>query len=287
MPKIHLVTYATPRFKHRQWILGLSARLNRITDTVTSWDPRILMKAGFQQCCPDIQTTERGSGFWAWKPFIILSKLQQVQDGDYVFYCDVGRRFPYKVLDRKLTPFIAWIQAGHQSSLPGLSISWRGPMSVWTKRDAFVHTGMDDNASHEMAPIQASFSLWRACPQSQNFLRSWLTWCIRRELISDDISGCGLPELPDFFEHRHDQALLTLRCKQSGYKGLEMPAQAVTYDTRNPSEVLHHVYSEPRVSPSIKSSLLMCAILLLSGIEFSARIFLSFGSQTKEHPLAD
>jgi hypothetical protein len=76
--RVHLVTYATPRFRHREWILGLSARLAGVADTVTAWTPKRLLGAGFEQRCQGIALSERGSGFWAWKPFIIAAKLREV-----------------------------------------------------------------------------------------------------------------------------------------------------------------------------------------------------------------
>ena len=96
--RIHLVTFASPRFKLRQVILGWSAKFNHVVDTVTHWDPAKLVAAGFGERCSGINLQERGSGYWAWKPFIIQHALEGLDDGDIVFYCDVGRRYPFKTL---------------------------------------------------------------------------------------------------------------------------------------------------------------------------------------------
>ena len=285
--KIHLVTYATPRFRLRQLILGWSARVNRVVDTVTHWNPQKLLKSGFEERCKDIKLSERGSGFWAWKPFIIADKLREVPDGDLVFYCDVGRRFPYKTLDRGLQPFVEWMDEQRQDFLPGLAITWRGSMSVWTKRDAFVLTDMDQPEIHRLAPIQASFSLWRACHPSRDFLDDWLAWCSLRELISDDPSVCGLPELPDYFEHRHDQALLTLCCHRRGCLGLDLGNRSVSFDTRNPSEVLAHIFAASPCPPTLGIRLLKATACALGALEMALRKYIKFGSPAKQHPLAN
>ena len=235
--RIHLVTYATPRFRLRQIILGTSAWLNHVADTVTSWPPEMLRDAGFEDRCKEIKLSERGSGFWAWKPFIIEAKLREVPDGDFVLYCDVGRRYPFKKLSTSIDVFIAWMQQNHQVVMPGLSIPWKGPMSMWTKRDAFVLTGLDRSEIYQAIPIQASFSVWRAGPESRALAREWLEMASRRELISDDPSGCGLNELPDFHDHRHDQSLLTLCCLKHGIKGLDLGATILPIDTQHPSEI--------------------------------------------------
>ncbi len=236
--RIHLVTYATPRFLHRQWILGVSATAHRVVDTVTCWTPARLKQSGFGRVAPDIRLDERGSGFWSWKPYIIHKKLSDVPDGDLVFYCDVGRRFPYKILDRPLNPFLEWMNQAGQDFMPGLQIGWRGPLSTWIKRDAFVLTGMDQPSAWAAPTVQASFSLWRSSQATRDFVRQWLEWCSDRRLISDDPSTCGQPELPDFHEHRHDQSLLTLYCLKSGAKALELGDKPLPIDTRDPAQVI-------------------------------------------------
>lgn len=285
--RVHLVTYASGRFRHRQLLLGWAARSYGVVETVTNWTPAKLGSAGFFNACKGIQLRERGSGFWAWKPFIILETLKHAAPGDLVFYCDVGRRFPYKVLNRSLLPFATWMEEHDQDFLPGLSIPWRGPMSVWTKRDAFVGTGQDTACAHQMAPIQASFSLWRASARSLKFLAMWQEFCSHRQMISDDPSICGLPELPDFFEHRHDQSLLTLCCLREGIRGLSMPAQAVPYDSRDPSEVLKHVFGEPQIEASPVGCFVCVLISVTEKFEIILRRCIRFGESAKQHPLAD
>jgi len=235
--RIHLVTYATPRFRLRQLLLGWSARLNPVADTVTHWTPEKLLSAGFEVRCKDIRLSERGSGFWAWKPFIIETKLREVPDGDIVFYCDVGRSYPFKQLRSTIDPYLQWLDLHKQSAMPGVLIPWKGPMSMWTKRDAYVATGMDKKEIHSAVPIQASFSLWRANDVTRTIAKEWMDLSSQRTLISDDPSTCGFPELPDFHDHRHDQSLLTLCCIKHNLKGLDIGEKMPPIDTQNPSEI--------------------------------------------------
>jgi hypothetical protein len=107
--KIHLVSYATPQYRHWQIILGLSARLNGVVDAVDSWSLGKLKKVGFEKIIPEIRLNERGSGFWSWKPFIIQKRLNEIPDGDVVLYCDVGRIYPFKLLDRSIAPCLRWM----------------------------------------------------------------------------------------------------------------------------------------------------------------------------------
>lgn len=242
--QIHLVTYATPRFRLRQRILGLSARVNKVADTVTHWTPQTLRAAGFEERCKGIRLNERGSGFWAWKPFIIDEKLRKVPDGDIVYYCDVGRRYPFKTLEQSIAPFVRWMHSEHQDVLPGLHIPWKGPMSMWTKRAAFMAAGLDDILTHQSAPIQASFSLWIAGEPARNLCKDWLELCSRPFLINDEPSPTPETDLPDYFENRHDQSLLSLCCIRKGVKGLNLGSRLPAIDTQHPDEVMRVMYTD-------------------------------------------
>lgn len=284
--KIHLVTYATPRFRHRQMLLGVSARLNHVADTVTAWTPLKIIKAGFEEQCKGIKLSERGSGFWSWKSFVIQKKLSEVPDGDLVFYCDVGRRFPYKLLERRLDPFVSWMAQNSQDFMPGLRIGWRGPLTVWTKRDAFVIAGMDTPDVHAASTVQGSFSLWRASASSRNFVGQWLDLCSDRRMISDDPSVCGCAEYPGFYEHRHDQSLLTLCCLKHGARALEMGDQNLPIDTRDPTQVLDFLFHLESREMTFSGRCLRVFTRLLEYGEGWLRKHWKFGQIMPNHPLA-
>lgn len=270
-PTIHLVTYATPQFRHRQWFLGLSARANHVVDNVTSWTPSRLMEQGFGQRAPEIELTSRGSGFWAWKPFIIEWHLNRVRDGDIVFYCDVGRHNGFKLLESSINSLIGWMDQNKQDMLPGLLIPWKGPMSMWTKRNAFVLTGMDSSEAHQATPIQASFSIWRASGASRDMIGQWMNWCAQPQLINDERGDPGFPELQDFVDHRHDQSLLTLCCLNKKIQGLDLGSMMPPIDTQHPCEVNSWLQGSNRAKTSWKGLMVRTAALPFEMIEKGIR----------------
>ncbi len=274
--RIHLLTYATPRFRLRQWILGTSARLNGVVDTVTSWTPDMLLAAGFEERCKGIKLSERGSGFWAWKPFIIAAKLREVQEGDVVFYCDVGRSYPFKTIGRAITPYLEWMHSEAQFIMPGVHIPWKGPMSMWTKRAAFHVTGLDNEAAHRSAPIQASFSFWIVGEASRQLCKEWLELCLQGFLINDDRSPPPLHELPDYFEHRHDQSLLSLCCLKSGIHGIDIGGKMPATDTQHPDEILD-LLGHSRQKIPLKGRILRKLVSIFAFTERMIRTYIKFG----------
>ena len=280
--KIHLVTYATPRFRLRQLVLGWSARLNHVADTVTSWTPEMLRNAGFEDRCKDIKLTERGSGFWAWKPFIIDAKLREIPEGDVVFYCDVGRLYPYKILDQPLTAYLVWMNERKQDIMPGVMIPWDGETSVWTKREALIATDMDRLEIHKASPIQASFSIWKSNDRSKEFAAKWLELCSCRHMISDDPSRNGVDELAGFRGHRHDQALLTLCCLKESLSGIDLGDKKPEVDCRHPSEVGRLLNGRILELPTVAGRLLHLTTIVLEIIEKFIRRYVRFGKNIHE-----
>jgi hypothetical protein len=273
--RIHLVTFATPRFRHRQLLLGWSALANRVVDSVTHWTPQALLAAGFKSKCPRIELNERGSGFYAWKPFIIQKKLAEAPEGDIVFYCDVGRTFPYKLLKGSLRFFLDWLENHQQSVIPGVKIPWNGPMSKWTKRDAFAAMGMDLPQIHAASPIQASFSFWINNLDSKKIIEEWMNLSAQRQLISDDSSVMGLPELPGFHEHRHDQSLLSLVCLKHGFKGMNLGKEEPMIDVKHPSDVAKF-FGDESGKPTIIGEFVAGLAHAIESVEWIARKWLKF-----------
>lgn len=273
--RIHLVTFATPRFRHRQLFLGWSALANKVVDSVTHWTPKKLLVAGFENRCPTIRLCERGSGFYAWKPFIIQKKLEETPEGDIIFYCDVGRTFPYKLLSGSLQVFLDWMTQHRQSVMPGVQIPWGGPMSMWTKRDAFVSMSMDSPQVHSSSPIQASFSIWINNPNSRTIINEWMALSADRQLISDDRSKLGFPELPDFYEHRWDQSLLSLVCLKHGIQGMHIGYDMPSVDAKHPSNV-SELLSCKTAESTAQGRLVAGLASVVERLEWTARKWVKF-----------
>ncbi len=271
MSIIRLVSYGTRVYRARQRLLGLSARVAGAVDETSAWGPDRLLQHGFAERCPDIALHERGSGWWTWKPYVILAELKAMRDDDWLVYCDVGRSYPVKLLDRPLTTLLDCCKQRGQGALPGVYIPWFGPMRVWTKRDAFVLTDSDTSEYHEATPIQASFSCWRACKESRSFAEEWLNLCSDRRLVTDDPNTCGRDNLEGFREHRYDQSLLTILCMKKGWQGAELGETRPAYDEKNPAEVAR-VMGEPSARSTALSAV-RCAAGIYTVMERVPRLW--------------
>lgn len=198
---LHLVCYAAGPAIHflNQAALVASARRHGVPsisalDATTAADPAFLSQHH------DTLALAEGAGYWLWKPRIIFDALERSAENDLVLYADSGSdlRGPLDTL------------TSAAEGRDGI-LFWNDyPNRLHVKRDAFVLTGTDTPRHHDARQLDAAFLLFRNTPRVRAFVRLWLDHCADPRQLTDQPNTCGLPDLPGFTGHRHDQSLLTL-----------------------------------------------------------------------------
>jgi hypothetical protein len=153
------------------------------------------------------QKHRRGYGYWAWKPLVIYDSMKKINDGDFILYHDVGRSCYNFDIHYNITPLVKDVKENYE----GIGIA-RGPFrhQPFCKRDAFYYMGCDEKACWDLPQLSATWSFWEKAELPKKFIMDWIKWSFHeKEIITDLPNKCGLPNLPEFDDHRHDQALLT------------------------------------------------------------------------------
>lgn len=148
----------------------------------------------------EILTSKRGGGYWLWKPYIILKKLNEINHGDYLVYMDSGAKI-IKNVDNILR------MIDHKGML---NFSMVQKTSKWTKGDCFFHINeknIDDYKDSNQ--MQATYLFFRKNDICVNFVKKWLDLCTIPSLIMDTPNMMA-SNYSDFIDHRHDQAILSL-----------------------------------------------------------------------------
>ena len=221
---IRVVSYCTPAFAGPMRAM-LDSALRFGAATATGWTRRDLERTAFYGRHRAILDAPRGAGYWAWKPFYIVEALKAADDGDFILYYDAGRpENPYEV-DRPLGVLTEWAAANTGGLLPGVYIPQWGPNRRWTKGECFRAMGCDTGAIRDHPQIQATFSLWRKHERGLALAAEWLDWCTRPVAISDEKVDPGVPDAPDFVEHRYDQSIITNLALKQGVRCFGNPGQ--------------------------------------------------------------
>jgi len=168
---------------------------------------------------------ERGAGYWLWKPYIILDVLLRVEEGDIVIYSDSGAEV---IAD--LEPLIdickskkglVFFQVHNQDGTDGgIHLNRK-----WIKRDCFVLMGADREEYYTGGQVAGSPQLYMRNERNILFLREWLSYCEDPRILTDKPNICGLENLPEFIDHRHDQAVVSILTRKYDIEIFRDPSQ--------------------------------------------------------------
>jgi len=153
----------------------------------------------------NIMEEKRGGGYWLWKPYIINRILNEIEEGDILLYLDSSYYFKedftelYREQLEKKDILIF-------KNKPNESTNY---MKYLCKMDVVVKYDMYDTIFHQnVDEFWAGCMFLKKTPHIKNIIQEWLNMCCIYEDITD--SPSKIPNDNCFWDHRHDQALLSI-----------------------------------------------------------------------------
>jgi hypothetical protein len=184
--------------------------------------------------------TNRGIGFWTWKPYLIEREMRKLQDGDILIYSDAGVEFINNVnyiidrMDQDIFLFGNNWEHAHWCKRDVVEEIWPLTGDQWQSRITTMETDNRNNGFSRQIAIaafdrfgkqcQASVIFFRVSDYSRKFVAEWLKWCLFESGRLIDDSPSRAPNHPEFRENRHDQAILTTMAYREGVKLHYWPA---------------------------------------------------------------
>lgn len=161
----------------------------------------------------EILRQKRGNGLWLWKPYIIKKTIDEINNGDILFYCDSGAflfRRPDPIFEILRSQDI-WV-----STLPLIE-------KQFTKKYAFEAMELLDAKYIDTPQISGSFIAFKKSEFTMNFVNEWLFYCCDKKILEPpkDLDA----EIPEFISHREDQSILSLLVKKYNLKVYSDPSQ--------------------------------------------------------------
>ena len=183
------------------------------------------LSAKFRYTHSAILRKTRGCGYWLWKPYIILKTLiESMSDNDLLMYQDAGAH-----IIRDVGPLLKLVQELD----PGILVFHTQFLEkVFTKRDAYVLMGMDDERVYDSYQRMASFVILRKNCQSLQFVMEWLAYASDPRILTDIDNQMDKPNLATFRENRHDQTVLSLLSKKWQLDEFRDPSQYGNIDKK-------------------------------------------------------
>jgi hypothetical protein len=214
--KIALTTLSNSLYFESRARLCYSA-INRGVHEINAYDIEDIKNKPYYLANKEIFDSPRGMGYWLWKPLIISEELKDLSEGDILIYMDSGVE-----IISSLEPLINLCS----TSTPILLFGNAADVNInWTKRDCFVLMDCDKEVFWYGPHCDASVTLFRKCDQAVAFVQEWLTHGSNPKIITDLPNQCGLPNLPGFRDHRHDQSIVSLLAQKNGIPLHRIPSQ--------------------------------------------------------------
>jgi hypothetical protein len=216
MSEIVLINYANDLFRKSQKINSRTGKEFDLFTKVISYHPNNI-DADFRKKNIEILEQIRGNGYWLWKPYFIKKTLDDLNWGDFLFYCDSGSYFINSIQD-----LISLSQQKNQDVIPFELTHLEGE---WTKRDAFVLMDCDSDKFYNTKQRLGGFVLIKKSELSMRFVEDWLAFAQDKRILADSENECGLENYPQFKGHRHDQSVFSLLTKKYDFTAYRDPSQ--------------------------------------------------------------
>lgn len=232
---VHFLSFADGRFKPALQRIHQQATNFEIFKSINLYDIES-MKKEYPDFCNQhaqfITSNQRGIGYWIWKPYLILKKLEKIKDNDILLYIDAGceldaRGMPmfneflamvekndiltFQLCEEQEKTWSAWFTKTH-SKIPS-KLHFNLLEKTWTKSDLIEHMKLSDR--HDILnsrQIIATALLLKKTSINMDFVKEWVSIASNYHLLNDEPSIA--PNDPNFIEHRHDQSIFSLLIKR-------------------------------------------------------------------------
>jgi len=193
--KTWLISYASGEVNIKnQSNLLLSAAMYQAFDVIIPYKAHHIEPEYYEKH-KEILTQKRGGGYWLWKPYLILKTLNMMPENDILLYLDsasVFRNGIYKLLEQTKENDVILFPNYHLNR-------------PYIKKNLITRIGHE--SFRDKTQLEANIILLRNTAKARALIEEWLKLCEDPELLTDIPSK---NEYPDFIDHRHDQAILTM-----------------------------------------------------------------------------
>ena len=173
-----------------------------------------------------VETNKRGFGYWLWKPYLIKSCLENMQENDILLYIDSGCSLNKEGMER----FNEYIDIVNNSEFGMISFQMPHLEKSYTKRivfdyfkehldelknPKFTHLTKSnfDELIGETGQCVGGIQIICKNDHSKKFVDLWYKLASNYNLINDSIY---IQEHPEFKDHRHDQSIYSVLSKTLG-----------------------------------------------------------------------
>jgi hypothetical protein len=206
--KVHLATYGDEKYKYLKDKFIRSAEDSKFFDEIHSFSHLDIDPVFYKNVYEPLMN-ERGGGYWIWKPYVVKSVLDQLKEGEVLFYCDAGSHINRNGRNR----FFDYLQMVSYSNTGSIDfgLSWREYQ--FTKQEVFDFFGSPLKIV-QSGQLVGGILIFRKCAHSMMLVDKWYDLALHNSFLFTDEKI--KPQHPGFIDHRHDQSIFSVIRKTYG-----------------------------------------------------------------------
>ena len=217
--KLHFLVYgdSSKYYISKKHIANMAKKSN-FFDSINVLSKKSLDKR-FLTKYHNILSRPRGGGYWLWKPYIILNKLNQIKKDDIIVYVDSGSSFNYLAKD-KFYEYINMIRSSEAGTLMFENLKENTEIKYTTK-ELFQYFKIDLNSNiARTTQLMGGHLIFKKNNHSEHVLNEFFKVIdFDDELISNYYDNSIQHD--KFISNRNDQSILSLLSKTTGGINLE------------------------------------------------------------------
>ena len=247
--KQHFISYGDDRPNAVSRIKKQAESFNTFS-TIDVYSNNNIYDDEFKKKYSYVLNQKRGGGYWLWKYYLINKKIKEIDDGEYIIYCDAGCELNNKGIKR----YYEYLDMLKESNYGFISfpLIWNKKKEpppnqgctdkVWSIRQLFDFLKIDINSEIAGTPqYPATILILKKCTHSLKILdeyRKVLEY--DQKLITDFYNNKGQDIF--FRENRHDQSIWSLLRKKYGSIMLEKDETFFYFTTPEGNNLSHNKY---------------------------------------------
>jgi hypothetical protein len=206
--KTYCITYGDSNYAVQREIFRNAAIASGFFDYVKLYTDADIDSTFYNQIYDPIKS-ERGGGYWVWKPYIIKKALEGLEHEDILFYCDAGCH-NNTAGSKRFNEYITMLSNPNTFTL---DFQLRYSEYQYTKQEAFDWFASGAEIINTKQ-LHATVIILKKCQHSCFLINSWYdAACSNPFLFTDEKIKT---QHPLFIDHRHDQSIYSIIRKTYG-----------------------------------------------------------------------
>jgi hypothetical protein len=207
MAPIHFISYGDSKYSIAKTRIHKEATNMNIFSTINIYSPDDIDSV-FLSKYMNILSQNRGNGYWLWKEYFILRRLNEIEHGDYLVYCDSGCTINPNGIDR----FNEYVKMIEESESGILSFQLCFPEKAYTTSQIFNAFDLPTSSQLQIrldGQLIATILVMKKCNNVMNIFNKFFEIIdFDQKLITDHYNKQD--QIKEFIDNRHDQSILSV-----------------------------------------------------------------------------